>query len=94
MTKLHEQVLRGRLGEIEFENARGEVTIVVGAGEESEPRSLADPATLARELIASGMGTREVAREVAAEADLSQKEAYALALRARGRARGKPDPSR
>lgn len=87
MTKLHEEVVRGRLTELAGKLAgggtRGEVTIAV----RTEPAAAsADDveAELAR-LLDSGLALREAARAAAASFDISRSEAYALALRLKRR---------
>ena len=80
LTKRHEQVLRGHLGEIEVPPLRGEVTLVVGGPGESPPAPLTDAAGQARELARLGIPTREAAVRLAAATGLSRKQAYALVL--------------
>jgi 16S rRNA (cytidine1402-2'-O)-methyltransferase len=85
LTKLHEEIARGTLAELSARYAeppRGEVTVVVeGAPEDGEPA--VDPAEArerARELLASGLRTKEAAKRLAAETGLSTREAYGLLL--------------
>jgi 16S rRNA (cytidine1402-2'-O)-methyltransferase len=90
LTKLHEEVVRGRLGELarRFDaGVRGEVTIVVGGAtaEETAPdvEGLDDAIG---ERIAGGSSAREIASELARERGLPRREVYArvLALREKG----------
>jgi 16S rRNA (cytidine1402-2'-O)-methyltransferase len=84
LTKVHEQVVRGSAGELAArfaEGTRGEVTVVVGAGEVAAPRTAADPARELEpriaELLARGQSPRDVARGLARELGLSRREVYA-----------------
>jgi 16S rRNA (cytidine1402-2'-O)-methyltransferase len=85
LTKLHEEVRRGGLGELaEWASAgvRGEICIVVGGA----PRERADAAgALARvlELAASGTRLKDAASLVAAESGLGRRDLYEAALAAR-----------
>jgi 16S rRNA (cytidine1402-2'-O)-methyltransferase len=78
LTKLHEEIVRGVLGEPEPGDLRGEVTLVVeGADQriaiEVEP---ADADARAAELLASGLSPRDAARTLAQELGMSRREAY------------------
>jgi 16S rRNA (cytidine1402-2'-O)-methyltransferase len=80
LTKLHEQILRGVLGELAVGEVRGEVTLVVeGAGPHARtPEDDApDPDVRAAELLASGLSARDAARALADELGLSRRDAYA-----------------
>jgi len=82
LTKRHEAVLRGVLGELELAELRGELTIVVEGPGEPEPRPAADAeveAEIAR-LLAAGSSARDAAREVAGRFGLSRRDAYARVL--------------
>ena len=93
LTKLHEEWLRGSLGELRARCAatspRGEYTLVVAGAQsvESEPIgagsvSQEDRAQAQlRELLAQGMRTRDAAALVAASTGLARRDAYQLALR-------------
>lgn len=83
LTKRHEQLLRGWLGEIEVSELRGEVTLVIGGPEASPSLPRPDARARAHELARRGLPTREAARLLAGETGLSQKAAYELMLRAR-----------
>ncbi|MBM7505441.1 16S rRNA (cytidine(1402)-2'-O)-methyltransferase [Agromyces aurantiacus] len=86
LTKLHEEVRRGRLDElVEWAagGVRGEICIVVGGAAEAAP---ADPAAaLARvlELAASGARLKDAASTVSAETGIGKRELYEAALAAR-----------
>jgi len=85
LTKLHEEVVRGRASEVlaRFEDAspRGELVVVLeGAGEPEEP----DMERLVREaraLVADGMRRREAATEVARRRGGSANAVYRALLR-------------
>jgi 16S rRNA (cytidine1402-2'-O)-methyltransferase len=87
LTKLHEEVIRGSLGELAEGvggEVRGEVTIVVGgASVEGGGRDVADLDDAIRERIAAGLSSREIAAELARESGLPRREVYArvVALR-------------
>jgi 16S rRNA (cytidine1402-2'-O)-methyltransferase len=91
LTKLHEEVVRGSLGELAegFDGGvRGEVTIVVGgASAEEGARDVAELDDAIRERIAAGRSSREIAAELARDTGLPRREVYArvVALRERGR---------
>jgi len=85
LTKLHEEVRRGGLGELAewaAQGVRGEICIVVGGA----PEQLADAATsLDRvlELAASGTRLKDAVALVAAESGLGKRDLYEAALAAR-----------
>lgn len=94
LTKLHEEVARGRLSELARRFGgplRGEVTLVVegaearGPGPEAEPEAAPVPleAELRRRLEA-GEPTAEIARALARERGLKRREVYALLQRLKG----------
>jgi len=87
LTKLHEEIRRGRLAELaaHYRDAgppRGEGVIVVGPPEASEP----DPAEVDERLRAAvaELGVREAAAKIAAETGLGRTELYRRALAIRG----------
>jgi 16S rRNA (cytidine1402-2'-O)-methyltransferase len=98
LTKLHEEVARGRLSELarRFAGAaRGEVTLVVeGAGPEGAAATAAPAAGAApveeelRRRLDAGEPTAEIARAVARERGLARREVYALLQRMKGATRG------
>jgi 16S rRNA (cytidine1402-2'-O)-methyltransferase len=85
LTKLHEEVRRGGLGELAAwaaEGVRGEICIVVGGAAEER----ADAATAldrVLELAASGTRLKDAASLVATESGLSKRDLYEAALEAR-----------
>jgi 16S rRNA (cytidine1402-2'-O)-methyltransferase len=83
LTKRHETITRGVLGEVELDDPRGELVIVVeGPGESSEPEA-SDEAIDAEieRLRATGHSPRDTARELAARFALSRSDAYARVIR-------------
>lgn len=85
LTKLHEEVRRGtieRLYEhIAGKTIRGEITLVIAAG---EPSSEPDAATLeraARELARAGASTRDIVNRLCDEFGISRNRAYEVGLR-------------
>ena len=85
LTKVHEEVVRGRLSEL-FDavrgGVRGEVTLVIeGAGEEEKAHS--DPADVAvrlRALMDEGVTKKEAIARVASELEVPKKEVYEVAI--------------
>jgi 16S rRNA (cytidine1402-2'-O)-methyltransferase len=84
LTKTHEQLVRGRLGELaeryRSERPLGEVTLVVGGG--TQPR-LDDDESLrarARGLLRQGLSARDVADRLVAESPRGRRELYQLVL--------------
>jgi len=90
LTKLHEESVRGNLGELAQQMAgevRGEITIVVGGATAEETASdIGDLDEAIRERIASGRSVSEIASELARAAGLPRREVYArvVALRDAG----------
>jgi 16S rRNA (cytidine1402-2'-O)-methyltransferase len=84
LTKLHEEIARGRLSELAARFAgevRGEVTLVVAGGGERAPRPAAEPEPLEDELrrrLQAGEPPVAVARKVARARGLRRREVYAL----------------
>ncbi|MDQ4094933.1 MAG: 16S rRNA (cytidine(1402)-2'-O)-methyltransferase [Actinomycetota bacterium] len=82
LTKLHEEIRRGRLSELAAglasEPARGEVVLVVaGAGREDQPVPGAEElARRARELMAEGVGRKEAMVRVARETGASRRDVF------------------
>ncbi len=85
LTKLHEEVVRGTLGELAerfAEGARGEIAIVVAGA----PAPAADPRRALDEVLermAAGESLKDAASDVAEATGLSRKSLYDAALRAR-----------
>ena len=87
LTKLHEEIARGSLQELSerfAEAPRGELTLVIEGAplhEESDLEVVAvvapvDPDALIDERLASGLGAREVAKELASALGIDRREAY------------------
>ena len=83
LTKVHEEIRRGTLGELaayyQQHPVRGEVTIVIGGRAEGAAPAVseADAAALVREL--AGTGTRAaVAKELARRLGISRRDAYRM----------------
>jgi len=89
LTKVHEEVWRGTLGEgarsFAARQVRGEVVLVVGGAPPPPPASDADVDAAVRAQLAEnpGAGPRQVAERVAAELGVARRRAYEAALRAR-----------
>ena len=84
LTKLHEEVVRGTASELAarfVDGARGEITVVVGAGPKATRQDEADalPSIESRiaALLAQGLSTKDVARTLVKERGGSRRELYA-----------------
>jgi 16S rRNA (cytidine1402-2'-O)-methyltransferase len=88
LTKLHEEVWAGTIGEaLEHWAAReikGELTLVIGPGA-IEPPSAAAALEEARTLVAEGMAPSEAARTVADSTGVSRREIYEALIRGQER---------
>ncbi|MCM1055240.1 MAG: 16S rRNA (cytidine(1402)-2'-O)-methyltransferase [Bacteroides sp.] len=84
LTKLHEEVIRGKISEMaamyEEKEPRGEYVLVVeGAAEQSAADITAEQAAdMARELIAQGMKASDACRQIAARTPFSKSELYKI----------------
>ena len=83
LTKLHEEILRGRISDLRAifrERApRGEFTLVIGPAEPSselEDSSALDLVALARQLRADGSRGKDAVRELMEKAGAGRREAY------------------
>lgn len=80
LTKLHEEVLRGRVSEvltaILSSEPRGEVVVVLGGAPEPQEADLDDLVNEARRLVAEGMRKREAAVAVARRSGGSANRIY------------------
>lgn len=80
LTKLHEEVLRGRVSEvltaILSSEPRGEVVVVLGGAPEPQEADLDDLVNEARRLVAEGMRKREAAAAVARRSGGSANRIY------------------
>ncbi len=83
LTKRHETVLRGRLGELDLDELRGELTIVIeapAAPAVAAGRSEAEIEAAVDRLLAAGLSPRDAARSLAGELGLPRRAAYARVL--------------
>ena len=82
LTKRHETVLRGTLGELSLEELRGELTIVVeGPPADTGPEAVPEHVDAAADrLLASGLSARDAARRLAADFGLAKTDAYARVI--------------
>ena len=90
LTKLHEEIRLGTLGELAGWAAggvRGEIVVVVG-GAERRGVSLADGVGEVTRLVAGGVRLKDAAAEVAGQTGLSRRDLYEAALAARHTADG------
>jgi len=92
LTKVHENIRRGTLGELytfyRDRAPKGEVTIVISGIGKGAPGDIAEDKSeearaLAGELEGMGMKASEAAKEVANRLDLSRNEAYRIVLETR-----------
>jgi 16S rRNA (cytidine1402-2'-O)-methyltransferase len=89
LTKTHEEIVRGSLGELarRYGTVRplGEVTLVVGGAIADEQDSDDEDALVlrARALLATGMSARDVADTLAAESKRARRDIYQLVLAVR-----------
>jgi 16S rRNA (cytidine1402-2'-O)-methyltransferase len=90
LTKLHETVYRGSVREVVSELGDppppGEYVVVIGALADGDAGddSVGDAETIARTLLAQGLATSKVAREVARTCRISRSDAYELVLQLKG----------
>jgi 16S rRNA (cytidine1402-2'-O)-methyltransferase len=81
LTKLHEEVVRGRLGTLDIGAPRGEYVLVLdGAPYEDRPVSDEDVRDALRAAIDGGASTRDAAAAVAKAVGRPKREVYALAI--------------
>jgi len=84
LTKRHETLTRGVLGQVELDDPRGELAIVIEGPGESATQPEASEAEIAAELErlrAQGHSARDTARALAARFGLSRREAYARVIK-------------
>ena len=82
LTKLHEQVVRGRLEHVAAEvgdRARGEVVVVVGPAPPATPVSDEAISEELRRLVAAGTSRRDAVAEVSAGLGVGHRRVYGLA---------------
>jgi 16S rRNA (cytidine1402-2'-O)-methyltransferase len=99
LTKTHEEVLRGSLGELAGnlqEGVLGEVTLVVaGASQRPEPVLAADAVAEVLARVRGGASRRDAVAAVAAELGLRRRDLYAAVVTDGGETSGEmPDPPR
>ena len=81
LTKLHEQVERGPLGQIDVGAPRGEYVLVVsGAPDDVAPVDDDAVRTALRESLAAGLSTRDAVAAVTAATGRAKREVYDLAV--------------
>ncbi len=89
ITKLHEEIVRGRLAELRVrfpDDVRGEVTLVVEGADAAPAEEPAEPVEEEiRRRLAAGEPPTAVARALARGRGLGRSEAYALVESVRGR---------
>ncbi|MBN9644728.1 16S rRNA (cytidine(1402)-2'-O)-methyltransferase [Corynebacterium mendelii] len=84
MTKIHEEIIRGSLGELAdicADGLRGEITLVIAPGQAAEP----DPGELigeVRQLVAAGMKLKAACGQVAAMTGVKKNRLYAAVIEA------------
>lgn len=80
LTKLHEEVLRGRLSELpavlDAATLKGEIVVVIGGAVPSEAPDADELVDEARALVAEGTRTRDAAKSVARRHGASANEIY------------------
>ena len=88
LTKMHQEVLRGRLSELSRQLAggelRGEVVVVIEGARPSEIRDMDELGDRVEALTAEGLPRRQAAAQVAEESGASKRELYEASLRRRG----------
>ncbi len=91
LTKLHEEVLRGTIAEaiarFTRDEPRGEITIVLPAGEQAQQAPGPDAATIrtaATRMLELGIGTKDAAGLLSELTGRGRNEMYALVLELRG----------
>jgi 16S rRNA (cytidine1402-2'-O)-methyltransferase len=85
LTKTHEQVLRGTLGELagQLDDVRGEITLVVaGAPPRSGPATTADGIAEVEQRVHAGLSRKDAITAVASEFGLRRRELYAAVVAA------------
>jgi 16S rRNA (cytidine1402-2'-O)-methyltransferase len=88
LTKLHEEVRRGRLGDLAAGVAavapRGEVVLVVGPAAARAEATDAEIEAAVRDAMAAGASPRDAATEAARALGVGRNRAYDVAVKARG----------
>jgi 16S rRNA (cytidine1402-2'-O)-methyltransferase len=92
LTKTHEEILRGELGELAKwaqGEVRGEITVVVDGASQQDVRDAAglaseeDVVSAVREAMAGGLSRKDAAASVAEAAGLSKRQVYEASIAAR-----------
>jgi 16S rRNA (cytidine1402-2'-O)-methyltransferase len=92
LTKTHEEILRGELGELATwaqGEVRGEITVVVDGASQQDVRDAAglaseeDVVSAVREAMAGGLSRKDAAASVAEAAGLSKRQVYEASIAAR-----------
>lgn len=81
LTKIHEEYVRGTLGEVwqHFlaKKPQGECTVILAAGDQpAAPREGRSLEEVMEELLAAGLGNKEAAREAALRFGMSRRDVY------------------
>ena len=86
LTKVHQEVIRGRLSELleQAAVARGEVVVVIEGSPGDEPPDLRGLADRVERLTGEGMSRRDAAALVAEEAGVSRRAVYEASLHTEG----------
>ncbi len=87
LTKLHEEVLRGRIcalaEKLKEREVKGEIVVILRTGDAT--RAAIIPADEIENLLREGFGLKEVVKAVAQEHDMPKSEIYKEALRVKAR---------
>lgn len=86
LTKVHQQLLRGRAGDLlatvrAGNLERGEYTVVLGPGQEKAAPAARDVLTLAEKYLGEGMSVRDAADKISGETGASRREVYTLLIK-------------
>jgi 16S rRNA (cytidine1402-2'-O)-methyltransferase len=87
ISKLHEEFIRGSLGEIlnPYEvTEKGEFVIIIGAAHAEQAPPEEEIEAFIRDRLSQGAGCREVAEEAAQSFGINRNQAYSMALRCKG----------
>ena len=90
LTKIHEEVMRGSIGELEALVAsrapRGECTLIVAGAAAGEGAEAIDVEAELTELLAAGLGPKDAAARLVVRTGLQRRQLYQLALSLRRQA--------
>ena len=76
LTKLHEEFVRGRLGDVRLDQLRGEVTLIVEGPPSDLESETPELGPHIDRLLAAGLSVRDAARELSTELGLPRTTAY------------------